>query len=98
MPIGPAGQVLKVNSAGTDPEWGYSGVIPNVFYVGKNGLDDAQPGRGTSTDKPWLTIKYALTKLEAAAQCNPLTFFTPTDASYEPVSYTHLTLPTIYSV
>jgi len=86
LPIGPSGQVLKVNAEGLDPEWGYSGVVPNIFYVSKNGLDDTQTGRGTSLDKPWLTIKYALVRLEAAAQCNPLTFLTTTGATYEPTS------------
>jgi len=71
IPIGTSGQVLKVDSAGQEPEWGYSGVVPGVFYVGKNGADDATSGRGTTPDKPYLTIKYACEALDSAAKSNP---------------------------
>ena len=71
VPIGTAGQVLKVNAAGQEPEWGYSSVVPGVYYVGKNGVDDATSGRGTTPDKPYLSIKYACTALDTAAKSNP---------------------------
>ena len=33
LPIGNAGQVLTVNSAGNAPEWSYIGRINNIFYL-----------------------------------------------------------------
>jgi len=62
LPVGLSGQVLKVNSAGTGVEWGYSNVNTNVYYVSTDGVDDTVTGRGTSPDKPWRTIKYACTQ------------------------------------
>ena len=36
LPIGTAGQVLKVNAAGNAPEWAYFGALNNVYYVQGN--------------------------------------------------------------
>ena len=38
LPIGKDGQVLKVNAAGTAPEWAYFGQLDQVYYVGKLSL------------------------------------------------------------
>jgi hypothetical protein len=59
LAIGTPGQVLKV-SASNLPSWGYFGQISNVYYVGPNGTNSLSNGQGTTIDKPFLTIAYAL--------------------------------------
>ncbi len=60
LPIGQAGQVLKVNSAGDAPEWGYFGRLNNIYYVQSvTGVDSPAPSYGTTIDRPWKTIRYA---------------------------------------
>ena len=39
LPIGTEGQVLKVNTAGNAPEWGYFGRLNNIYYVHQKGVD-----------------------------------------------------------
>ena len=59
--IGTNGQVLKSN--GSDIVFGDVGATTNVYYVAKHGADNdpsSDTGRGTSLDKPWLTIAYAI--------------------------------------
>jgi len=61
LPIGTAGSVVQ--SDGTDVSWGIPGVTTNVFFVAKHGADNdpsTDTGRGTSLDKPWLTLAYAM--------------------------------------
>jgi hypothetical protein len=60
LPIGTAGQVLKVNTAGNAPEWGYFGALNNVYYVqGTAGVDSPASDYGLTLDRPWKTIQYA---------------------------------------
>lgn len=68
LPIGDVGQVLRVNSAGTAPEWGYFGAINNIFYVeSTNGVDSPAPTYGSTTDRTWKTIRYATEQVERGA-------------------------------
>ena len=68
LPIGQAGQVLKVNAAGDAPEWTYFGSINNVFYVSvQEGLDLPAPSYGVTLDRPFKTIRYAAEQIEAGA-------------------------------
>ena len=68
LPIGTAGQVLKVNDAGNAPEWTSFGAINNVFYVEtNNGVDDPAPSRGVTLDRPWKTVRYATEQVQAGA-------------------------------
>ena len=53
LPIGIAGQVLKVNDEGNAPEWAYFGQVDQVYYVGKGGADADAPGYGVTIDKSW---------------------------------------------
>ena len=59
--VGTTGSMLK--SDGTDVAWALAQTNDNVYFVAPHG-DDALPsadsGRGTSLDKPWKTIKYAM--------------------------------------
>jgi hypothetical protein len=65
LPIGEPGQVLKVNSAETDPEWAYLVSIDNVYYVeNDNGLNEPAPAYGSTLDQPWKTIEYATQQIE----------------------------------
>tara|TARA_B100000586_G_scaffold67516_1_gene46982 strand:+ start:13531 stop:19611 length:6081 start_codon:yes stop_codon:yes gene_type:complete len=64
LPIGKAGQTLVVNSAGDLPEWGYFGSIDQVYYVGPAGQDKPSPDAGTTLDKPWKSLRYALHGIE----------------------------------
>jgi len=59
LPIGTEGQVLRSN--GTDVEWAYAGgtVLDNIWYVAPNGVDDTAPGRGTSPDRAYASIRFA---------------------------------------
>ena len=66
LPIGTAGSLLK--SDGTDVSWALPGVTTNVYFVAKHGADNdpaSDTGRGTSLEKPFLTIKYAMEWLNA---------------------------------
>lgn len=68
LPIGLAGQILKVNSAGNAPEWEFFGAINNVFYIsGDRGLDNPAPGYGVTLDRPWKTIRYAAEQVQSGA-------------------------------
>ena len=69
LPIGDAGQILKVNSAGNAPEWAYFGALNNVYYVqGVTGVDSAAPSYGTTLDRPWKTIQYATQQILNGAE------------------------------
>ena len=59
LPIGTEGQVLRSN--GTDIEWAYAGgtVLDNIYYVAPSGVDDTAPGRGTSPDRAFASIRFA---------------------------------------
>jgi len=59
LPIGTPGQVMKV-SASNLPSWGYFGQVTNVYYVAPGGTNTLSNGQGTTIDKPFLTIAYAL--------------------------------------
>jgi len=68
LPIGDSGQVLKVNNAGTDPQWSFLGSINNVYYVEtNNGQDTPAPTYGTTLDQPFKTIQYAAQQIENGA-------------------------------
>ena len=71
LPIGIAGQVLKVNDAGNAPEWSYFGQVDQVYYVGKGGGDFAAPGYGVTIDKPWKTIRHGLREIKMGPR-NPI--------------------------
>jgi hypothetical protein len=62
LPIGTDGQLLRVNNG--YPSWEYYGIINNVVYVAPTGVDDRDPGRGLTIDKPWRTVRYACTQIE----------------------------------
>ena len=64
LPVGQLGQILRVNSAGDAPEWGFYGAINNVVYVDANGTDGAAPSFGTTIDRPFKTIKHAAYNIE----------------------------------
>jgi hypothetical protein len=68
LPIGQPGQVLKVNSAGNAPEWGYFGQINNVYYVSTGeGVDLPAPDYGKTIDRPWKTVRYATEQVQKGA-------------------------------
>lgn len=68
LAIGSVGQVLKVNSAGDAPEWGYFGQINNVYYVSTGeGTDEPSPTYGKTLDRPWKTVRYATEQVEKGA-------------------------------
>ena len=62
LPIGTDGQILRVT--GSYPSWAYYGVINNVVYVAPTGVDDREPGRGLTIDKPWKTVRYATIQVD----------------------------------
>ena len=65
LPIGQAGQVLKVNSVGDAPEWSFLGSINHIFYVEPvNGIDSPAPTYGGTIDQPFKTIRYAAEQIE----------------------------------
>jgi len=69
LPIGSAGQVLKVNAAGTAPEWGYFGALNNVYYVqNTTGVDTPASDYGLTLDRPWKTIQYATQQILNGAE------------------------------
>jgi len=59
LPIGKAGQVLKVNAAGNAPEWAYFGQLDQIYYVGPGGTDNEAPANGVTVDKPWGSVRWA---------------------------------------
>ena len=68
LPIGTAGQVLKVNDDSNAPEWTSFGAINNVFYVEtNNGVDEPAPSYGVTLDRPFKTIRYATEQVQAGA-------------------------------
>ena len=68
LPIGKVGQGLKVDSAGTAPEWAYFGQINNVFYVEQYaGVNDKAPNYGVTLDRPFKTIGYATEQVQSGA-------------------------------
>ena len=71
LPVGVAGQVLKVNDEGNAPEWSYFGQVDQVYYVGKNGADNPAPGSGVTIDKPWKTLRHALQEIRFGPR-NPI--------------------------
>ena len=54
-------EVFAINNS--LPTWKKINVVPKVFYVTPNGLDD--PFYGTTWDRPWASIKYACETIEA---------------------------------
>ena len=64
LPVGIAGQVLKVNDAGNAPEWSYFGQVDQVYYVSPAGKDEAAPGYGVTIDKPWKTLRHSLREIK----------------------------------
>ena len=68
LPIGQPGQILKVNTSATAPEWQFFGAINNVFYIsGDRGLDLPAPSYGVTLDRPWATVRYAAEQVESGA-------------------------------
>jgi hypothetical protein len=63
LPIGTAGQVLKVSS-GLVPTWSYYGVIDQVYYVAPSGVNTPSPDYGNTLDRPWQTVRYATEQVE----------------------------------
>lgn len=69
LPIGTQGQVLKVNTAGNAPEWGYFGALNNVYYVqNTTGVDSPASDYGLTLDRPWKTIQYATQQIWDGAE------------------------------
>ena len=69
--IGTTGAVLK--SDGTDVSWGNIGGATNVYYVAKNGVDNA--GGGGSIDTAWASLKYACSNIGTPTKENPAVIF-----------------------
>ena len=67
LPVGAEGQFLQVSSNNT-PEWAYSGVADDVYYVAEHGADTPAPTNGRSLDKPWKTIRYAAEQVDGGAR------------------------------
>ena len=68
LPIGTEGQVLKVNTAGNAPEWGYFGRLNNIYYVHPSGVDSPASDYGLTLDRPWKTIQYATQQIWDGAE------------------------------
>ena len=64
LPIGQPGQVLTVDESGNLPEWKNFGAINNVWYVATSGVDVPNPAAGSSLNRPWKTIQYALKEID----------------------------------
>lgn len=64
LEAGSVGSVLTVNASG-EVEWKKMMDSNQVFYVSVNGID--APGRGTTIQDPWRTIRYALDNVEGYA-------------------------------
>ena len=69
LPIGEEGQFLQVGANNT-PEWAYSGVADDIYYVATHGKDEPSPIAGRSLDRPWKSIRYACEQVENGAK-NP---------------------------
>ena len=69
LPIGAEGQFLQVGENNT-PEWAYSGVADDVYYVATHGKDEPSPVAGRTLDRPWKSIRYACEQVENGAK-NP---------------------------
>jgi len=63
LAAGDEGQTLVVSSTGV-PEWKYWGEIDQLYYVGFEGVDSPAPSYGSTSDRPWRTIRYAAEQLE----------------------------------
>ena len=82
LPIGTTGQVLTVGSNGL-PGWTYWGIVNQVYYVSTTtGTNSPAPAYGTTVDKPWATIKYALNQVEAGPQFPAATNLLARNRSY----------------
>jgi len=68
LPIGAPGQVLSVDSVTLLPKWSTLGATNNIFYVEKEkGSDTPAPLFGSTTDRPWSTVRYATEQIIAGA-------------------------------
>jgi len=63
IPIGDQDEVLR--STDGEPQWRKIQVVPDVYYVAPDGVDDI--ARGDTIDKPWKTIKYACETIAAGS-------------------------------
>ena len=63
LPAGDQGQTLVVSSTGV-PEWKWWGEIDQLYYVGLEGTDSPAPSYGSTSDRPWKTIRYAAEQIE----------------------------------
>ena len=96
LSIGSAGQVLKVNTGGTALEFGAVEAIVNI-----DGATDLESATLVAGDKILLSDggtegRVLLSQLDTLFSGTTKTLTNKTLTT--PVSYTHLTLPTIYSV
>ena len=66
LPIGTDGQVLTVSNG--VPSWNTFGDVPGVYYVSATGEDNAFGLYGTTLDKPFQSIRYALRQIEEGAR------------------------------
>ena len=77
-------------------------LIVIFFFQAEDGIRDAQESRGLGdvykrqAEKEAVTVTVAVAGLPGPASGGPRYRFS--DGATRPVSYTHLTLPTIYSV
>ncbi len=85
LPVGVAGQILKVQNNGLDLTWGNVGSITNIYYVSTEGIDG--PTRGTSIDQPFKTIKYACDHVRTVA---PADFNNPAVINVKAGVYTEI--------
>ena len=68
LAVGQPGQVLKVNEAGTDPEWAFFGQLDAVYYTALDGVDLDVPAAGVTLDKPFKTVNFGLQQIEKGAR------------------------------
>ena len=68
--VGAPGQVLKVNEAGTDPEWAYFGQLDAVYYTAIEGVDSAKSRQVLHLTNPFKTVNFGLQQIENGAR-NP---------------------------
>ena len=85
LPVGDAGQILKVQNNGLDLTWGNVGSITNIYYVSTEGLDG--PTRGTSIDQPFRTVKFACDYVRTVA---PAGFNSPAVINVKAGVYTEI--------
>jgi hypothetical protein len=62
LPIGNNGQIIRATDG--FPAWANYGLINNVVYVGPLGTDIPSPDSGLTIDRPWKTVRYALSQVE----------------------------------